>query len=488
MKVLIASANPWSFALAVERQMAREHRRDRVDLLNLWSLSARFSPHWSPRDRLIEQVNRKIQRFIRPVITGPDITSSVAPMHGTVPPVPPDVSDLRAYRTDGIHLGLAVLSSVFELTSVQNAKKPTDYGSAFDEAWRSAHLSLQVGQSVADLGYDRVYIFGGRHCYSRPFIEAVSGSSEVLRYEQGGTGASYVMSSQSLYDPVNLARIISSFPVDEAAGAQFFEERLNRSSAWDAGFFTGAQERNRIPEILESRPLVTFFNSSVDEFYAIRDDTSFGCFATQGDAALEMARICRDEGKAFAVRFHPHLKFKHASWRDEWDEAALEDLGAILIGPDDPTDTYALARASEAVISCGSTISFESSYLGIPNASLGESYSSELGVAPTVKNSEELRAFIGSPFLLQDAPSNALKLGSFFKKGAQPIIGLEVGSHPSFARIDGRIVDPVRCAVQTARAFAARISGSRVDDRSGMVEGRVTLPSGIRYRSSGAAR
>jgi hypothetical protein len=399
-----------------------------------------------------------------------------------VPPNPEDVTDLRNYRVDGVPVGLAVLSSVFELTSVQNARVAADYGPTFADAWRSAHLSLQIGEAVERLGYDRVYIFGGRHCYSRPFIDAVSKTAEVLRYEQGGTGTSYVMSSKSLYDPVNLARIIASLPVDEAAGAQFFEERLNRSSAWDAGYFTGAQQRDRIPEALRDRPLVTFFNSSVDEFYAIRDDTSFGTFSTQGEAALEMARICREEGKAFAVRFHPHLKFKHESWRDEWNAPALEELGAVLIQPDDPTDTYALARASEAVISCGSTISFECSFLGIPNASLGDSYSSELGVAPTVNNADQFRAFIRDPHLLPNARNNALKLGSFFKKGATPIEGLDVGSHPNFARIDGRIVDPVRYTAQRAREWVAKIFGRSVENRSGMIDGRVTLPSGARYR------
>ena len=306
----------------------------------------------------------------------------------------------------------------------------------------------------------------------------------MLRYEQGGTGTSYVMSPSSLYDPVNLAKIIAELPVDEQLGADFFEERLNRSGKWDAGFFTGAQDRGRIPEAVQGRSLVTFFNSSVDEFYAIRDDTGFGEFASQGEAALEMARICRDHGQAFAVRFHPHLKFKHPSWRDEWDHASLQDLGAILIEPDDPTDTYALARASDAVISCGSTISFECSYLGIPNASLGASYSSELGVAPVVKNAAQLRSFIAAPRLLPDAGRNALKLGSFFKRGAAPVSGLEIGRHPNFARIDGRIVDPIRCASQHLREWVARHGRTSDADRSGMIDGRVTLPSGTRYSRS----
>jgi hypothetical protein len=482
VRVLIASANPWSFALAVERQMARKHQDDDVDLLDLWSLSGRFSPHWSPRDRMIERANRKIERFIKPVINGRDISRSVTP-RAPVPDSPGDVTDLRHYRVDGLPVGLAVLSSVFELTSIQDARFASEYGNAFDEAWHSAHRSLQIGQAVEQLGYDRVYIFGGRHCYSRPFIDAVSRKSEVLRYEQGGTGTSYVMAAESLYEPLNLAKLIASYPLDEAAGERWFKERLSRSAAWDAGFFTGSQDRGRIPEALGDRPFVTFFNTSVDEFYAIRDEVRFGDYATQGDAALAMARICRDEGKGFAVRFHPHLKFKHPSWRNEWNTHALKELGAILVEPDDPTDTYALAQASESVLSCGSTISFECSFLAKANAVLGDGLAGGMGAAPIVRTEDDLRQFIRAPHLPADARRNALKLGSFYKNGATPVEGLDPGSHPNFARIDGRIVDPVRYALQRVRETVAGLSGKKAENRSGIVEGRVALPSGARYRT-----
>lgn len=483
-RFLIASANPWSFALAVERQLAREHAGDAVDLLDLWSICGRFSPHWSKRDRIIEQLNRKIARFIRPVINGKEITREVAPDHAAVPPMPREVADLRHYKLDGVPIGLAILSSVFEVTTIHGARTPADYGGLFEDAWASAHLSLQIGQAIAKLGYDRVYIFGGRHCYSRPFVDAAAKTGEVLRHEQGGTGTDFILSETSFYEPANFAQIIAACPVDERAGAEFFEERLNRSQKTDAWFLTRGQTPGLIPEPLRGRPLVTFFNSSVDELYAIRDEIRFGSFTTQYEATLALARICHDEGKAFAIRFHPHLQFKHPSWRREWDFAALEALGAVLIEPDDPADTYALARASESVISCGSTISFECSYLGIPNAVVGEGISNAMGASASIEDEEELRAFVRSPSLPSDARQIALALGSFYKKGATPVSGLDPAAHPNFSRIDGRIVDPVRYAIQRARGAVSRLTGRAAENRSGIVEGRVTLPSGDRYRNA----
>jgi hypothetical protein len=291
------------------------------------------------------------------------------------------------------------------------------------------------------------------------------------------------MTARSLYEPANLARIIESYPVDERAGAEFFEERMSRTGSWDSRFFTAHQTPGRIPEQLRGRPLVTFFNSSVDELYAIRDEIRFGSFMSQNEAALALAGICRDEGKAFAIRFHPHLKYKHSSWRHEWDFAALEARGTVLVMPDDPTDSYALLRASESVLSCGSTISFECSYLGVPNASIGEALSGAMGVSSTVEDELQLREFVRAPSLPLDAARKALALGSFYKRGATPVIGLDVGEHPNLARIDGRIVDPVRYAVQRARGWAGRLGGRVPANRSGIIEGRVTLPSGARYRT-----
>ena len=48
----------------------------------------------------------------------------------------------------------------------------------------------------------------------------------ILRYEQGGTGTAYVMTASSLYEPANQARIIASYPLDEDAGAEFFDTHL----------------------------------------------------------------------------------------------------------------------------------------------------------------------------------------------------------------------------------------------------------------------
>ena len=168
-RILIASGNPWSFCMAVEREMARSHPGAQVDALNLFALCSRSSPHWRPRDKLIETLDRKFERFLLPAISGRNITNGIRIDRGSVPPLPETYEELRAYEMDGAKVGLAVLSSVSSLTTIQFPSTLKEYGPVLEPAWRTAHLSLRIGQAVLSLGYDKVVIFNGRHCYSRPF-------------------------------------------------------------------------------------------------------------------------------------------------------------------------------------------------------------------------------------------------------------------------------------------------------------------------------
>ena len=86
-RILIASGNPWAFCMAVERDIVRRHPDAQVDLLNLFELCCRSSPHWRPRARVIETLNRNIQRFVKPAVNGRDITSKIR-IRSKVPPLP----------------------------------------------------------------------------------------------------------------------------------------------------------------------------------------------------------------------------------------------------------------------------------------------------------------------------------------------------------------------------------------------------------------
>jgi hypothetical protein len=234
-RVLIASCNPWSFCMAVERDFARSEAGSTVDAINLFGLCSRGSPHWRRRDKLIETLNRKIQRFVNPVINGREISREIQLADGDAPPLPRTYDELRSYELDGAKLGLAVLSSVTSLTTIQYPASLADYGPALEPAWRSAHRSLRIGEAVRAMGYDKIYIFNGRHCYSRPFCDVLDKGSEVVRYEQGSAGNRYISASGSVHHPVPLSAIIQAHDFDRSAAEAFYRGRMDRDAGTEVG-------------------------------------------------------------------------------------------------------------------------------------------------------------------------------------------------------------------------------------------------------------
>jgi hypothetical protein len=455
-KILIASSNPWSFSVAVERDIAQMNRSARVDVANLFRLCSSTSPHWRRRDVFIERLNRKIERFVIPAVNGRDITGDIALDPGSIPAPPETVEAISHYRLGEAHVGLAVLSSATSVTLIQNPGSLSEYGPALDRAWRSAHLSWQVGRAVREMGYDETYIFNGRLCYSRPYCEEMEASAAVYRYEQGATGNSYIQAAAPIHDPRTMAKLIFDHDFSPRVGEEFYDERFRRAPGSEVSFFTSGQVSGLVPEVLRDRPYVAFFTSSSDEMFWIKDGPNFGQFSTQVDLALCLAEICRRQGKTLAIRMHPHLQYKHESWLREWDLDRLRELGVVVLLPTDPCDSYALARSSHCVVACGSTLGFECSYLGIPNAEVGDWNGGRIGMCPVTDTAEELAGFVERPFLLPEARDRALLYGSFCRRAGKRLPELDVGRHPNFARLDGRIVDPVRAAFQKAKELLGK--------------------------------
>jgi hypothetical protein len=250
--------------------------------------------------------------------------------------------------------------------------------------------------------------------------------------------------------------LIGAHAFNEAQGESFFRDRFEKVPGDPVNFYTVRQVQGTLPHGLEPGSYVAFFSSSSDEMFAITDEVGFGRFPTQYAAALAIGRAASARGKRLVVRFHPHLLYKHESWRREWDFDLLAAEGVLVIPPEDPCDSYALAGSSHCVFTCGSTVGFECTVRGIPNADLGDWVGGRLGAMHAVTTVEEVARFIDSPSLPEGARRAALMYGSFWRTSGRPLPELDVGSHPYHAQIGGRIVDPVRFAQQSLRQLLIR--------------------------------
>jgi hypothetical protein len=175
----------------------------------------------------------------------------------------------------------------------------------------------------------------------------------------------------------------------------------------------------------------------------------------------------------------------HPAWKREWDFKELERRGVIVLTPEDPADSYAIVRAAHSVVTTGSTIGLEASYLGIPNAVVGTWVGGCLGASVVANTADDLARFIAGPRLPPDARQRAVLFGSFYKTGGKLLPELDVGIHPNLTRIDGRVVDPIRYAVQKLRFLLRPPSDPQaLDIKSGLQAGRVILAPGTDYSSA----
>lgn len=472
--------------MAVESEFAQGNASAEVDAVNLFTLVSRSSPHWRPRDKLIETLNRKIDRFVMSAINGRDISGDIHLDRGNIPALPPTYEALRDYRIGPAKIGLATLSSVVSLTTIQHPLSLDEFGPVLASAWRSAHLSLRVGQALRPMGYDKMLIFNGRHCYSRPLCDLLEENCEIIRYEQGSAGNKYLTAIGPIQDPAVYTRLVEAHPVDPVAGDSFFRDRIAKDGANEVSLMTAPQRQHSLPDGLKPGKCVVFFTSSSDEMFAISDETTYGDFPDQNAVALALAKECRKLGLQLVVRLHPHLRFKHPSWLREWDFDALRSQSVMVLGPKDPSDSYALVGAARAVITTGSTIGLEATYLGVPNAVLGNHIGGLLGASVLAHSASDLARFLANPGLPPIARERALLFGSFYKRGGTRLAKLDVGTHPHMARIDGRIVDPIRFALQKLRFALCPPSGNpdSLDIRSGLQAGRVILAPGTDYSSA----
>jgi hypothetical protein len=460
---LLISTNPWPFIVAVERQLALDlSPHGPLDLLDVTRvLGEGVGMGW--RDHLYEKFNRKLQRFVLPHLSGRDISADFRVGPTPVPPLPEKLSELRSYQLEGCRLGISALSTAANFAQTWSLEDARVYGQLLQQSWHLAHRTHALARQLRGLGYSDVYLFNGRHCTSRPFCEVLQGESRLWRYECNDMHEnyprewSYFLSDDSLHSGPGLRKLVDNHIFQPTKGDAYFQDRAERRPTSGSFHFLREQQIGNLPEVAGQGNLVTLFSSSPDEFFALADTYAFGEFSTQGEVAIALAEICRILGKRFLIRLHPHLRFKPESWREEWDFAELEQQGAFVIGPAEACDSYALAKASECVVTCGSTIGVEAAYFGTPSLAVGSGYYSEIGAAQQATTRQQLEDFVRTPRLQEESRERAQRLGSFNYTGGTLLKDFRQPAGPESARIDGRLADPVRTFIFRVKDWWARL-------------------------------
>lgn len=244
-----------------------------------------------------------------------------------------------------------------------------------------------------------IVVFNGRFTHDRAAAAAADALGvKVLYYDTGGLDTPFDLTDHTTHDWDALQHRML------ALWDEWGDDRLDIAHAWfvnreshtEPGIevFIGIQQAQHLPELPREKNLVVFFSSSGDEMAEMDLDwTQY--FGSQEQAVRTLAQVCSElPDTVLVVRTHPHMRLKPADDLQRWIES-VEEIGDVIhIGPESPTDSYALMRVADRVVTYGSTSGIEAAYRGRPVAVMGPSAYQLIGCVTRVQSVDQLKEWL----------------------------------------------------------------------------------------------
>jgi hypothetical protein len=332
-----------------------------------------------------------------------------------------DLGDLkRLSHREFFDLGWGVLSSVVSVT--KNSLVELDSHRALMRRYVEASILAfdRACELIDELRPDEVMLFNGRFATTRAVMRAAEARGIPWRiHERGGDKDRFWITDCLPHDMELIQRKMQAQwrESDADAGHGFFQARRNRIER-DWHSFTRAQQFGRLPPELQGEgDWIAFFTTSEDEMLSIGDRNENQRYPSQFEAIEAVAEaVARLPGTRLCIRVHPHTSQKARADRARW--ARLRLPGVVLIGPEDPTDTYALIERAKVVCTYGSTVGVEATYWGRPSLLFSRSYYDHLGVCEVANGAEHVLEFLRHPTTFPKELS--LQYGAFWELLGQP--------------------------------------------------------------------
>lgn len=295
-----------------------------------------------------------------------------------------NVDELKAYKIDNFDIGYAALSSL--VSQIRDPEPDlAEHQLILEKCIRSAANVYQFTRDyIEQYSPDRIYVFNGRFASMRAVLRAceITGTDCCL-HERGCDTNHFEMFDNHLPHDIEAvdttirkmwqagSRDPSSANFRENVGAQWFVDRVNRvEKSWHS--FTTNQKAGLLPDNWnENKTNISIFCSSDDEFVAIGDQWRNRLYPNQVEAIQKIAESMRKHQNRFHLylRVHPNLSNVENQRKRDMMELSYPNL--TIIEPDAPVDTYELMKASDKVVSFGSSVGIEAVFWGRPSILLG---------------------------------------------------------------------------------------------------------------------
>jgi hypothetical protein len=305
--------------------------------------------------------------------------------------------------------------------------------------------------------FDKIYIYNGRFIQERALWEACKRLDKtVIFYEKFGPDwvNRYFEFKMLVHSPAYRSSEMLAFAKNSSLDLS--SEKTDIAKSWFnnriLGISQGFTKLQISGQSLEDfKPYIVFFHSSEDEL--ITTDLRNIFWLEQLETVKKLSEtIIKINSHKLVIRLHPNLRYKSDKEQKIWHEFTkkLSDASKLIsvISPESTINSYDLIKASEGVVTVGSTIGVEAAYLRKKSILLGRAFHESMGIVKTVNGIEELAIELESLNAgdVDSAYINALKYGFFMSSAGTIFNSIEtrqINGHEYYQIYKFRIRKPL---------------------------------------------
>ena len=338
------------------------------------------------------------------------------------------IEALADFRIDNFEIGYAVLSSV-----VSSCREPQpDLRQHVETIRRLIASAVTTYEETIEYcrrqNPDRVYVFNGRFAAMRAVLRGCQiAGVDCFLHERGCDFKHYDLFKNALphdipYVCSEIERVWNEESDEQKRweiGCSWYEDRINRVERnWRS--FVKKQTVGKLPDDWNpDKRNMAIYTTSEDEFVAIGDCWKNPLYSSQSDAIATLARDLqsRDSNIHLYVRVHPNLINVDNSSTRRLSE--LDGPNLTVLAANDKIDSYELLKASEKILSFGSSVGIEAAYWEKPSVLLGPCFYQDFDSVYKPSTHREAVELIASQLSPRDK-SAAIKYGYWFQSRGYP--------------------------------------------------------------------
>jgi hypothetical protein len=333
------------------------------------------------------------------------------------------LEQLLEFKVDNFEVGEAVYSSLVSewwTNSIDvDFESPVVQADIRDACASCLFAYAEVKQLLKQEHFDAAVVFNGRIATMRAFLRACETAGVPYWVHERGANVSRFLRTHNAmpHERKSIATSIrdscSEAPYeDRAAIAKAFYTDRRHGIIHNWRSFTDGQTPDLLPlELAAGIPVISLFLTTQTEMVGLGDEWRTGLYASQDDGVEQIASAVAQGSQDFVVVIRAHPNQRNLRELARIRAFCESHEGSILVEPDSPIDSYALAARSDRVVTFGSTIGVEASYWGKPVISAAPSAYSGLGAVYEPNTHDELVTLLLQRDLDPLAPSGAIDYG-----------------------------------------------------------------------------